>query len=906
MAGALGELNIDLSANIAKFESAMSKAAYLAETSMDKVGAAMKSAEAHAKLLEGALGALGTSLGALGVVAGAGAFVEMVKGSIETAAEMKHLSEQTGVSVSALSAMKGAAKLAGVDLHEAAQMTSKLDKAMWQAQGGSAQAQSSFEKLGVKVLEGNGRLRDTESVLMDVAKRFDAMESGAARTALAQELFGKTGSKMIPLLEQLAEKGNLQGRMTDRQAEAALHLEQSWMKMQASMNAWKFDAMEKIAPALERLIPVLPTLTAGVVGFLGAVKLVPMAIEGVTVAIRTMQAVTTMAGLTGMGVFAGLTSAVEAFTVAVMANPFGAIAVAILAAGTALYLFQDKMVEIGGTTASVGNWIGGVWDTIKDGALALWDAVVSIATTTVAALTTVATAIYDFYAGIYGGIWSFITSVFDRIAGIAQSTYESMTGWLKDAIDAIIAGLQKVYDAVGTLFGKVKSAAADLGAAIAAPINHAVATAKAAATDVWDDIRKHAAERAAAAAEHPEPHKSRIEAPINDGKGTGKKDPYDSEMHNLGRESAGLEFAIANWDKYAGKVRESKTAMAEFDLTLGKFSDTQRRLEGFSPLTAKQKADYAELMGRLEEEQRRVDQLNKLKSFNAKTVEIGDNREADLAKRTQELQLIGMSAVEAAHLKTILDEQEKAQQRINQALKDGVVLSEAERQAQLDSARSYAERINAVEDQKRQIQRDPVTGANNAFNGFVDAATNAGQQVQNALTGAFNGATDALTKFCEGGKVSFRSLAESIIQGLLKIAAQQAMGGLVGALGGALGIGGKDGGGLFSGLFGGGRASGGSVLPGSFYLVGEHGPELLAMGGNGTVVPNHQLRQAVGSGAVSSGANTYNGDVNVTVNQNGQSDASGGVPALRNLGAMLGNSVREILINERRPGGLLA
>ena len=234
------------------------------------------------------------------------------------------------------------------------------------------------------------------------------------------------------------------------------------------------------------------------------------------------------------------------------------------------------------------------------------------------------------------------------------------------------------------------------------------------------------------------------------------------------------------------------------------------------------------------------------------------------------------------------------------------MLSEAERQAQLDSARSYAERINAVEDQKRQIQRDPMTGANNAFNGFVDSATNAGQQVQNALTGAFNGATDALTKFCEGGKVSFRSLAESIIQGLLKIAAQQAMGGLVGALGGALGIGGKDGGGLFSGLFGGGRASGGSVLPGSFYLVGEHGPELLAMGGNGTVVPNHQLRQAVGSGAVSSGANTYNGDVNVTVNQNGQSDASGGVPALRNLGAMLGNSVREILINERRPGGLLA
>ena len=904
MAGALGELNIDLSANIARFESAMEKAAYLAQTSMDKVGAAMQAAEAHAKLLEGALGALGTSLGALGVVAGAGAFVGMVKGSIETAAEMKHLSEQTGVSVSALSALKGAARLAGVDLQEAALMTSKLDKAMWQAQGGSRQAQSSFDKLGVTVLEGNGRLRDTESVLLEVAEKFGAMESGAARTALAQELFGKTGSKMIPLLEQLAERGNLNGRMTDRQAEAALHLEQSWLRMQAAMNSWKFDAMEKIAPALERLIPVLPALTAGVVGFLGAVKLLPMAINGVTATIRVMQAATTMAGLTGMGVFAGLTSAVDTFTAALMANPFGALAVAILAIGAALYLFQDEMVTISGTTASVGNWLGGIWDTLRERAIALWDTSLATAIAIRDGLTAIGKAVYDFYAGIYGGIEDVVTGVFGRIAEMARATYESMTGWLKTAIDAILAGLQKLADAVGALFGRVKSAAADLGAAMVAPIDRAAVAAKAAVTGTWDDISRHAAERAAAAATEPQ-HRQRTEAPVNDGQGTGKKDPFAAEMNSLGRENAGLEFAIANWDRYAGKVKESKAAMAEFDLAFGKFSDAQRRLEGFSPLTAQQKADYAELMGRLEEEQRRVDQLNKLRSFRAKTTEIGDNHEADLARRTQELQLIGMGAVEAAHLKTILDEQEKAQLRINQALKDGVVLTAAERQAQLDSARSYAERLNAVEDQKRQRQRDPLVGAANAFDGFVENATNAGRQVQDALTGAFNGATDALTKFCEGGKVSFQSLAESIIQGLLKIAAQQAMGGLVGALGGALGLGGKDGGGLLSGLFGGGRATGGSVLPGSFYLVGEHGPELLAMGTGGTVVPNHQLRQAVSGNAVSGGGTTT-GDINVTVNQNGQADSSGGPQALRNLGAMLGNSVREILINERRPGGLLA
>ena len=58
------------------------------------------------------------------------------------------------------------------------------------------------------------------------------------------------------------------------------------------------------------------------------------------------------------------------------------------------------------------------------------------------------------------------------------------------------------------------------------------------------------------------------------------------------------------------------------------------------------------------------------------------------------------------------------------------------------------------------------------------------------------------------------------------------------------GVGGGDSGGgglssLFSSEdFGGGMAAGGDVTPGKFYLIGEHGPEILAPGSSGTVVPN--------------------------------------------------------------------
>src|SRR5690606_27733362 len=46
-------------------------------------------------------------------------------------------------------------------------------------------------------------------------------------------------------------------------------------------------------------------------------------------------------------------------------------------------------------------------------------------------------------------------------------------------------------------------------------------------------------------------------------------------------------------------------------------------------------------------------------------------------------------------------------------------------------------------------------------------------------------------------------------------------------------------------IFGGARASGGPVVPGKAYLVGERGPELLVPGMAGTVIPNHRLTPQV-------------------------------------------------------------
>jgi hypothetical protein len=85
----------------------------------------------------------------------------------------------------------------------------------------------------------------------------------------------------------------------------------------------------------------------------------------------------------------------------------------------------------------------------------------------------------------------------------------------------------------------------------------------------------------------------------------------------------------------------------------------------------------------------------------------------------------------------------------------------------------------------------------------------------------------------------------------------------------ASGGGAGGGGGLFgsilsgvSSLFGGGRAIGGSVAPGKFYMTGENGPELFAPGGTGGSILSNSMLRAMGRGEGGGGVTmNFNGPV---------------------------------------------
>lgn len=128
-------------------------------------------------------------------------------------------------------------------------------------------------------------------------------------------------------------------------------------------------------------------------------------------------------------------------------------------------------------------------------------------------------------------------------------------------------------------------------------------------------------------------------------------------------------------------------------------------------------------------------------------------------------------------------------------------------------------------------------GVKTALNSYLDEASNAAAQSARLFGNAFRSMEDAIVEFTKTGKLDFKSMADSIITDLIRIQVQQK---ITKPLAEAMNSGGfmSGVGDFFSGIFGGGRAAGGPVDAGKFYVVGENGPELLMAGSNGTVIPN--------------------------------------------------------------------
>lgn len=96
--------------------------------------------------------------------------------------------------------------------------------------------------------------------------------------------------------------------------------------------------------------------------------------------------------------------------------------------------------------------------------------------------------------------------------------------------------------------------------------------------------------------------------------------------------------------------------------------------------------------------------------------------------------------------------------------------------------------VREFHDKKLAIQGDWKLGALDTLRNYADEAANVYDSIGNAMGNVFTGMEDALTQFVTKGKMDFKSLADSIIQDMIRIVIQQSITGpLAGMMGGWFG-----------------------------------------------------------------------------------------------------------------------
>ena len=181
-----------------------------------------------------------------------------------------------------------------------------------------------------------------------------------------------------------------------------------------------------------------------------------------------------------------------------------------------------------------------------------------------------------------------------------------------------------------------------------------------------------------------------------------------------------------------------------------------------------------------------------------------------------------------------------------------------------------------------------------AFAKVKDEGVEAFKELERAIEGWGKASADAFVEFAFTGKGSFSDMVQSILKDMAKmIVYQNVMKPMASSISDSIGSSGGIGG-FFSSLFGGGRANGGPVNPGQYYVVGENGPEILVPNSSGTVIPN--------GGGMGGGGST---SVVINIDASG-TKTEGDAGNARELGRRIESAVRSVLMVEQRPGGMLA
>ncbi len=175
-----GAVNVKFLADISDLQAKMRLAENTVGAVTDKIS----------KSFKGLLGVLAAGISVAGLTS-------FVRSAIDAADETSKLSQKTSVAVKDIAGLQLAFRQAGAGEVFATSMA-KMSKSV-------ADGSKAFETMGIATKNNDGTLKSTRVLIGEVADKFAGYEAGIEKTALAVEIFGKSGADLIPLLNAGAQ-----------------------------------------------------------------------------------------------------------------------------------------------------------------------------------------------------------------------------------------------------------------------------------------------------------------------------------------------------------------------------------------------------------------------------------------------------------------------------------------------------------------------------------------------------------------------------------------------------------------------------------------------------------------------------------------------------------------------------
>ncbi len=389
---------------------------------------------------------VGGLMGALLPVGAVAGLTAIAKGSIDAADNLNDMSQRTGVAVESLSRFGQAAQDSGSSIEGVAKGMGQLAKRITDP---SSAASKALSGIGVATRDAQGKVRSLDAVMLEISDRFAKMPDGAEKSALAMQLFGKSGVELIPMLNQ--------GRAALEQYQATISgdMAKSADEFNDSLNAIGRSLSGPFNEAVTALLPAITSIAQGIVGIIKAFTALPQPVQAtllvigglLTALVALAPAISAIISIGGAiaGLFAAggalasagsIIAGIATAFIVLITGPVGIVAL-LVAAGVAIYAFRD---QIGAAFNAVVNFIGAAFNKIgsllKAGAQAYMNYYVK--------------PILGFFKGLYDGavaifskIGSAIGKAFEAVVGTIKNVFRSVLQYLADRVN-FAAGLINV------------------------------------------------------------------------------------------------------------------------------------------------------------------------------------------------------------------------------------------------------------------------------------------------------------------------------------------------------------------------------------------------------------------------------------------------------------------------------